>query len=156
MKKLLTATLVLLVLAAFPGLSAAQEKKQAPDKPKGGQATLAGPPADRLTLTEITSLKPQQECRVIVRPCRTPCTGNNAWKYAGADVFFEKVPGSKPGVPPKPIKTDANGVRAVTVLGGQKIRAVYGTDQQPRPYALVSNEFTCSVKRGPADSSEKQ
>jgi hypothetical protein len=145
MKKLVTATLVLLVLAAFPGLSAAQEKKQAPDKPKGGQATIAYPNADRLTLSldpKVASIK--KECRVIARPWYSK---DNARKYPRQPMFFEKIPSSPPN-PQAPAhgETDINGVLHRTVISGQKIRAVLGIGPPKAPGAVVSNWFTCNAQ----------
>lgn len=140
MKKLLTATLTLLVLAASPGLSATQNKKDG-DKPNTGER-VAYPNADRLTLSpdpKVVSLK--NECRVIVRPWYSK---DNTRKYINQPVFFEKISG--PGNPPAPVTTDTNGVRQITVISGQKIRAVIGTGPIKPPGATVSNEFTCNTQ----------
>jgi hypothetical protein len=150
MKKLLTATLVLLVLAAFPGLSAAQEKKKAPDKPK--ETMLPNPPPDRLTLSKADpgAAPHGNVCPVIARPWYS---GNNAYKYPDRLVVFVKV--SKPfipGEPPPSGTTNTNGVLWRTVDGGLTIHAVLGTG----PSALVSNNFTCTLPPPPPPANEKK
>jgi hypothetical protein len=143
MKKLLTLTLALVALAAFPGLSAAQEKKTA-EKPKAVEAKRSGPPANRLTLTldPIQSLK---ACRVIARPS---LAGNSAWKYPNQDVFFVKKSG--PGNPPAPGKTDATGVLRRSVTKGQGVQAVLGTGPNN---PVKSNVFVCPAISSPDPTS---
>lgn len=133
MKKLLTLTLALVALAAFPGLSAAQEKKTV-EKPKAVDAKLSRPPANRLSLTRDLRSSSRRVCGVIARPF---FSGNSAWTYPNQDVFFVKKSG--PGNPPTSGKTDATGVLRRSFNNGQEIQAVLGTG----PNAVKSNVFSC-------------
>lgn len=141
MKKLLTATLALLVLAAFPGLSAAQEKKQAPDKPKGGEATLAYPPADKVTLSGTNPVLPNKPCPVIAKPGLT----NAASIYPNYHyVYFQKfvAPDWIALTPTPSMVTNSQGVAPRTVPRNTKIRA-YIIKVGPTHVRAFSDEFTC-------------
>jgi len=91
MKKLLTLALALIVLTAFPGLSAAQEKK--PVEP------LAPPPADKLTLSGTPNVISKKGCPVTARLVRSGTT----YTYPGRTVHVTKIPPwGEPLSPPSP------------------------------------------------------
>jgi hypothetical protein len=138
MKKLLTATLALLVLAAFTGLSVGYNKK-------AGEAPAAYPPADTVTLSATPNMVSKNGCPVTAKPGRT----NTAFIYPSYHyVNFEKFVGTSPSNPWVPwnpnMVTNSQGVTLPrTVPWNTKIRA-WIQKVSPNHDKAYSNEFTCS------------
>ena len=141
MKKLLTAILALLALAAFPGLSAAQNEK-AGEKQTAGKTTLAIPPADNVTLWATNNIASTKGCPVTAKP---GLTSNPAAIFAHYSyVNFERfVSGHWVALTPNSaMVTNSAGVAQRTIPWSTKIRAwIYKV--QANPAKAVSNEFTC-------------
>lgn len=135
MKKLLTLTLALVVLSAFTGLSAAQEKK--PVEP------AAIPWADKLTLSATPNVLSKTGCPVTARPGNSK---NTAWIYPNQLVDFVVVLGSGPA--PASGKTDAKGELKRTVKSGQTVRAEIPMGPNKPP--LKSNDFACGETSYPS------
>lgn len=127
MKKLLTLAVALVALAAFTGLSVAQEKKP--------MTPAAIPPADTLTLSAAKNVASKTGCPVTARLSNK---NNPAFTYPGSTVTFAVDSGS--GAPPQSGVTDAKSEWKTTVKNGQTVHA---TDSK---FLLTSNQFTCSVK----------
>lgn len=128
MKKLLTLTLGVVVLVAFTGVSAAQEKKA----PVGPASTKA---ADKLELSATKNLESRAGCPVTARPYLS----NTQFIFPGWDVKFVWVSGQLKFPVPRPGKTDSKGELRVIVPWNTTIRA-----ELPNTKPLVkSNNFTC-------------
>ena len=134
MKKLLTATLALLVLAAFTGLSVGYNKK-------AGEAPAAYPPADTVTLSATPNMVSKNGCPVTAKPGLT----NTAFIYPNYHyVNFEKfVSGNWIALTPNAaMVTNSQGVAQRTVPWNTKLRA-WITKASPNHDKAYSNEFTC-------------
>lgn len=132
MKKLLTMTLALIALAAFTGLSAAQEKK--PVEP------AAIPPEDMVTLAATQNVVSKTGCPVTARP---GFSGNPSYIYPNYhSVNFEKwVSNTWVALQPNPsMVTNPQGVASRTVPWNTKIRAWITKVNGQKAY---SGEFTC-------------
>jgi hypothetical protein len=127
MKKLQTLTLSVVVLAAFTGLSAAQEKKL--------MTPAAIPPADTLTLSATKNVASKTGCPVTAR---LSFKNNPAFTYPGSTVTFN-IDNGPPQTPPSCV-TNAKSECPSTVKNGQTVHA---TDSK---FLLTSNKFTCSGK----------
>ena len=134
MKKLLTLALGVVVLAAFTGLSAAQEKKA------GEQVTMQ-PPADRVALSATPNIASIQGCPVIAKP---GFSGNPLQSFANYhSVNFEKLVGTNWSSWGAPVVTNSQGVTpSQLVPWNTKVRAwIYlVTPNKPKMY---SNVFAC-------------
>ena len=132
MKKLLTLAIAIVALAAFTGLSVAQEKK-AGGKPAEPAAI---PYADKVTLSATQKLASTTGCPVTARVGNL---ANPAWVYPGQTVNFVLVSPSPPPAPPSGV-ADAKSEVKRTVKHGQTVQATIQT-----PKGLVtSNNFACA------------
>lgn len=130
MKKLLTLTLALIVLAGFPGLSAAK------------------PPADMVTLSATKNIASKSGCPLTARPGRSADPNQIFPNYNS--VNFEKLVNNNWVAWGQPMVTNSQGVTpSQTVPWNTKIRAwIYlVAPNQPKVY---SNIFLCG--EGPASA----
>jgi len=150
MKKLLTLALGVVVLAAFTGLSAAQERKSGPkssaQEQKAGKKPVepaAIPPADTLTISPDPKVLSRKGCAVIARPWYS---GNPKFTYSNHYVRFVKVPGGQVLFSGK---TNAKGILPWGVPNNTTIRAEdYGLAPDPAwvpngPPILTSTDYAC-------------